>query len=289
MSFTSFEFIVPSAYDGKSVKDFLRKYAALSSRSLILSKYNAFGIIRNGEQLKTIDRVYENDIITVTLPNEQNDIIPVEGALDILYEDDRLLLINKPPFMPVHPTKKHQEDTLANIVSFYQRQQGESYTFRALNRLDKDTSGIVMIVKDRIAYGILSGKVSKEYTAVCEGVIEESGTIDMPIALKEGSKIIRETSSGGLSAVTHYQPIRSNGYHTLLNVVLETGRTHQIRCHLSAIGHPLAGDDLYGGSRKLISRQALHLRKMSFHHPFTGEELIIETPIPEEFLNIFNL
>lgn len=283
MSFTSFEFSVPAEYDKKPLKVFLRKYCGLSQRTLVMLKNNELGVTRSGILLKTVDTVHCGDVIRISLLPEKNEIVPVKGELDILYEDDYLLIVNKPSDMPVHPTKIHQLDTLANIVSDYQKKRGESYIFRALNRLDKDTSGCVLIAKDRVTYGILCGHIQKEYIAVCEGVISSVGTVDMPISLREDSKIIREVSGKGQRAVTHYTPITSSENHTLLSLTLETGRTHQIRCHMSYIGHPLAGDDLYGGSLALITRQALHCRKTAFVHPFSKQNITIDSGIPEAF------
>ena len=283
-----FEFIVPKEYDGRPAKDFLRKRCGLTAETLKQAKYHDFGMTRGGETLRTVDTVFEGDIIKISLPTDKNEILTVEGTLDILYEDKYLLVINKPYGMPVHPVKIHQTDTLANLVSFHQRQGGEEYTFRALNRLDKDTSGCVVIAKDRITYGLLTGKIQKEYIAVCEGVITEAGTVNAPIGLQDGSKIVREVREDGKPAVTHYEPVSHAKKHTLLRLWLETGRTHQIRCHLSSLGHPLAGDDLYGGALSSIHRQALHCDKVEFCHPFTDETIILDTGIPEEFLRIVN-
>lgn len=283
-----FEFIVSKEYDGRPAEDFLRKRCGLTAATLKTAKFHELGISRSGETLRTVDTVFLGDLIRISLPTEKNKILPVEGTPDILYEDEYLLVVNKPYGMPVHPVRVHQTDTLANIVSFYQKQRGEEYLFRALNRLDKDTSGCVVIVKDRITYGLLTGKIDKEYVAVCEGIIKEAGTINAPIALKDDSKIIREVRGDGKAAVTHYEPLLHSETHTLLTMRLETGRTHQIRCHMRYLGHPLAGDDLYGGSVSLISRQALHCNKAEFLHPFSGERISVDAGIPEEFLRFFD-
>ena len=282
MALGYYEFIVDAADDGITVKSFLRRKCGLSARSLTVIKYSGGSIIRGDQELRAHDILHSDDLIKVSLPHETCDITPVEGSLDILFEDDYLLIVNKPAAMPVHPTKVHQLDTLANIVSYYQRERGESYTFRALNRLDKDTSGCVMIAKDRIAYSLVLPTVQKTYIAVCEGDITDGGTIDAPIALAEDSKIKRCISVDGDTAVTHYVPIARGNGHTMCRVWLETGRTHQIRCHMSDIGHPLAGDDLYGGNLWYIQRQALHCQTVSFTHPVSGEKIRLKTDIPEE-------
>lgn len=264
------------------LRTFLRRQCGLSARSLTVIKYDGGRIMSGEEERKARDILHCGDVISVRLPQETCEIVPVEGALDILYEDERLLIVNKPPCMPVHPTKTHQRDTLANDVSFYQKSRGEGYTFRALNRLDKDTSGCVILAKDRIAYSLVRPTVKKTYIAVCEGSLSESGTVDAPIALEPHSKIKRCVSDNGAEAVTHYEPLAYKNGHTMLRVWLETGRTHQIRCHMSHIGHPLAGDDLYGGSLRYIGRQALHCQSASLTLPISGERLELIAALPRD-------
>ena len=288
MSLGYYKFTVSADNSGQTLKTFLRREVGISARSMTVLKYAGMGITRSGIELKAHDIVYEGDIIEIQLPPDSNYAEPVEGRLDILFEDDCLLIVNKPYGMPVHPVKVHQRDTLSNIVAYYQQSRGESYTFRALNRLDKDTSGCVIIAKDRIAYSLVQPTVEKKYIAVCEGEISEGGVIDAPIALEPNSKIKRCISSNGDPGVTHYKPLDCANSHTLCELRLETGRTHQIRCHMSGIGHPLAGDDMYGGSLDYIQRQALHCRDVSFIHPVTKEKIIINTEIPEEFFAIMN-
>ena len=280
------KFTVGAEHDGSALKTFLRRECGITARTMTLLKYGDGGIYRDGVLLKAHDIVHEGDIVVLQLPEEQNEIIPVEFPLDILYEDAYLLVVNKPSQMPVHPTKIHQLDTLANAVSFYQQGRGENYVFRALNRLDKDTSGCVLIAKDRVTYSLVRESIHKTYVAVCEGLIDEDGVIRLPIGLADNSKMKRTVRSDGASAVTHYHPIAHGNDHTLTELWLETGRTHQIRCHMSAIGHPLAGDDLYGGSLRFLNRQALHCRDLSFTHPYTKERVMIHTEIPSEFSEI---
>lgn len=285
MSLRFYEFEVTAEDDGVSLRQFLRRRCGLSARSLTVIKYGG-SICCGSRELRARDALRQGDIVSVRLPNEVCEIEPVKGCLDILYEDERMLIVNKPANMPVHPTKLHQLDTLANIVSFYQQSMGESYVFRALNRLDKDTSGCVILVKDRIAYALVKPTVQKTYIAVCEGIIPESGVISMPIALAPDSKIKRRVCSAGAEAITHYEVLEHGNDHTTLCLWLETGRTHQIRCHLSYIGHPLAGDDLYGGSLKYIGRQALHCRKVTLRHPDTHETICVSAGVPPELLEI---
>ena len=286
MALGYYKLTVPPECNGQTVRTFLRKHFGLSARSMTLLKKEGMGITREHELLYAKDIIHEGEIITLSLPEDQNDIVPVPGELNILFEDEYLLIVNKPANMPVHPTKIHQLDTLANILSYYQSSRGERYTFRALNRLDKDTSGIVIIAKDRIAYSLVQPTVQKTYIAVCEGELSEDGVIDLPITLESGSKIKRCFREDGAEAVTHYHPVEHGNGHTMCEVWLETGRTHQIRCHMSHIGHPLAGDDLYGGRLALIGRQALHCQTVELVHPVSKKTISIQTDIPSAFYDI---
>ncbi len=282
------EFVVPESCTSIDARTFLRKYCMISARTLSKLKRTNLGITRNGELLKTTDILTAGEKVVLAMPDDINEITQTQGELDILFEDDYILLVNKPPSMPVHPTKIHQLDTLANIVCYYMNKKDEHYTFRAINRLDRDTSGCLLIAKDRYCANILSGTLKKEYIAACEGEILQNGTIDRPIKVMEGRSIQRVVSIDGAPSVTHYYPVLSQSNHTLVRFVLETGRTHQIRCHMSSIGHPLAGDDMYGGSLDLISRQALHCHKMSFEHPITKKNIEVVCSIPADIASIFD-
>ncbi len=280
MSFKSIEFTVPDRFDNITVKTFLRKNCGISSRMLTQLKREKDGILRNDKNIKAIERLRKGDRVVIHLPDEDNNIVPVKGDLNILYEDEYIIILDKPFGVPVHPTKIHQLDTLANFLSYRQNELGENYKFRAVNRLDKDTSGIVIIAKDKYTAYNLFKNVDKTYYAVCEGIIDESGTIDKPIKLLEGHSIQRVCGEGGLNSITHYKPLLIKNNHTLLEIKLETGHTHQIRVHFSSIGHPLAGDDMYGGSLKYIERQALHCGEISFIHPITFNEIRISSELP---------
>lgn len=279
-------FTVPKEYDNTDAKTFLRRYCGISARTLSKLKRTTLGITRNGTLLKTTDVLTLGDTVVLTLPYDTNEIAPIKGDLDILFEDEYIIVVNKPPLMPVHPTKIHQLDTLANILSFYMREKGEYYTFRAINRLDRDTSGCLLIAKDRFTAHALPQTVSKEYVAVCEGLIDNNGTVDRPIKVMEGRSIQRVVAVDGARSVTHYYPVLQKNNHTLTRFVLETGRTHQIRCHMSSIGYPLAGDDMYGGSLMHLSRQALHCHKISFIHPITNDKIEITSPLPRDICKI---
>ena len=283
---TRLKFIVPESCNGKLLRDFLRTECEVTSTLLKSLKQADNGIMLNNERVTVIVRIHTGDNIELNLHEDTPDIKPVELPFKILYEDEHLLVAEKPPFMAVHPVHGHIDDTLANACAYHAEQMGEKWVFRAVNRLDRDTSGAVLIAKNAYSAPILTQSAKKKYIAVCEGIIEESGTVDKPIRLKEGHTIERETGEGGVYAVTHYKPIEISNGHTLAEFELETGRTHQIRVHMASIGHPLAGDDMYGGSLKYISRQALHCTQISFKHPVTKEAMIIQSDLPTEFYSI---
>ena len=280
------KFTVEAGHDNMQAKRYLKQVHGLSTRLITRLKNTPEGILMDGKLLRAVDFVKAGAVITVNLPDEQSEYIePVEGKLEILYEDSFILAVNKPPFMPVHPVKQHQTDTLANVVVYYARQRGESYVFRAHNRLDRDTSGIVLIAKDKFTINKLKNGVKKTYTALVHGKIENGGTIAKPIGLLDDSKMVRHVLSEGTPAITHYAPIAFNEQATLLKLQLETGKTHQIRCHMSSMGHPLAGDDLYGGKRDFINRQALHCGTVEFTHPVTSEIITVTAPLPNDIEN----
>lgn len=274
------EFIVPGELDGISVKNFLRKHCNISARLLAKLKRTENGMIVGGSPVRSTDILRCGDCIVLNLPEEQSFIEPEKLDVEIVYEDDQIIIFNKPPGMLVHPVGAYRTGTLANFAQFHAEQRGEKNAFHPVSRLDKDTSGLVLAAKNRYSAGFLSGRTQKLYTALCEGVITESGTIDLSLRIMEGHSIQRETGEGGVYAVTHYEPVESFGYrYTLLRVWIETGRTHQIRAHFAAIGHPLAGDDMYGGKRDEFPRQCLHCRSIELIHPITGEKMSFQRDI----------
>ena len=280
-------FTVPPSFDGKPAKWFLKDFCSLSTRMITRLKREKEGIMVNGKILRTVDPVFADQEVVIRLPDEEPSFIePVEGVLDIVYEDSFLLVVNKPPQMPVHPVKQHQLDTLANIVSHYSQSRGEQYVFRALNRLDRNTSGLVMICKDKFTVFKLKNRVEKTYYALVHGELSDSGTVNAPIGLTEDSKIVRHVLTEGSPAITHYKPLYSSKEYSYIQLTLETGKTHQIRCHMAHLGHPLLGDDLYGGSTDKITRQALHCGEMRFEHPVTGELVCLSAPLPADMRSI---
>lgn len=269
-------FTVPPELDGITVQSFLRKHCHVSARLLAKLKRTENGITSDGKQIRSIDLLHGGDKVELLLPEQSSEIIPVNHPIEIMYEDDSVIVYDKPPGMPVHPVREHQLDTLANAAAFYAAQKGNHFSFHAVNRLDKDTSGLVLAAKDAYGAAFLPEHTEKVYWALCEGFLDGNGTIDAPLRLKEGHTIQREIGEGGVRAVTHYQTVRHYGEeYSLLRIRLETGRTHQIRAHFSGIGHPLAGDDMYGGSRAHFPRQCLHCGELRFVHPVSGETITV--------------
>ena len=283
---TTIEFTVKKAQDGARLREFLRRSCGVSATLLTALKREVHGIEINGAHARVIETVREGDVVTITLPEDKNDIPPVDMPIEVLYEDEHAIVYNKPPLTATHPVHGHQGNTLANAAAFYAESKGEHYAFRAINRLDRDTSGALLAAKNAFAAPLLVQSVGKVYVGVCEGIVTGSGVIDAPIRIKEGHTIERETGEGGVYAVTHFEAISTNGEHTLLRFTLETGRTHQIRVHMSSIGHPLAGDDMYGGSLDKVTRQALHCAEISFEHPVTRERITVTSPLPKEWKGV---
>jgi 23S rRNA pseudouridine1911/1915/1917 synthase len=215
-------------------------------------------------------------------------MVPQPLPLSIVYEDDYLLVVNKPPFMSTIPSREHPTGTLANALLYYYDQQQLPTTIHVVTRLDRDTSGLLLVAKHRHVHHLLSelqkrGQIKRRYEAVCHGQLsQDKGTIDAPIGRKSDSIIEREVREDGQRAVTHFQVIKRMQHYTHVSLQLETGRTHQIRVHMSHIGHPLVGDELYGGSREKLSRQALHSKELSFFHPFVQKEYCFQSDLPED-------
>lgn len=268
------EFTADIADDGQSCGDFLKKHG-VSRRLISKLKRLEEGITRNGERIRTIDIVHDGDIISLRRVDES--LLEPNSGLDVpvIYEDEQTVVFNKPAGMPVHPSIKHQGDTLGNcFAAMY-----PGLTFRPVNRLDKDTSGLCAVAKSEYTASILSGNISKAYFAITEGKpvphdIDDisikwyktgnSYRIEAPIGRAGESIIRREVRDDGQYAATEYTIVKSDDVHSLVRVIPETGRTHQIRVHFSSVRHPLAGDDFYGGSMKYCQRQALHCGEMSF-------------------------
>ena len=278
---------VPAGMDGKTVKDVARSLLSLSSTRLKKAKRVPGGVRVNGQDVFVTHVVRAGDEVSILIEQEgaaSAGVVPTPGAVDVVYEDEYLLVLNKPANMPVHPSAGHYDDSLANRCAA--RFGG---VFRPVNRLDAGTSGLMVAARDAHVHALLcralhTGDFERRYLAVAEGAFaEKQGVVDAPIARVEGSAIKRCVSPDGQRAVTHYRVLRNNSRFSLVELTLETGRTHQIRVHMAHLGHPLAGDFLYGTEDKaLISRAALHAFHLRLTHPITGQTLEFERELPED-------
>lgn len=285
---------------GATAEYLLKKHFGISSGLLCELKY-AGKIFINGEVCRSVDTVCTGDTVSADVAENCADfgtIVPFEFEVEILFEDEFLLVVNKPGDMESHPCHSNYETTLANAVMYHWSQNGEYHRYHIVNRLDRGTSGICVIAKNRFAHSKLSeqmqaGLFEKYYMAVVHGRIsEDAGTIELPIGRTGESVIKREVREDGKFARTIYNTMSRTENYSLVEIKLETGRTHQIRVHFSYIGHPLVGDWLYGdgdNEKMLISRQALHSSRVEFFHPVTGKRLIFETEVPQEMKKLLNL
>lgn len=257
----------------------LRKYLRQKDYSLkMLVHLKKEGLSVNGAFHRLVDPVREGDKIEICCPKEAHTLVP-NGALaiPIAYEDDDLIVFDKPKDILIHPAGRGFDDALGNYFAYLFPDK----LFRPVGRLDRNTTGLSLSGKHRLIAVALSTSIEKSYYAIVEGEIrEDAGTIDAPLLRIPGDKIQRKVDPLGQRAVTHFTVLARLQGHTLLEIKLETGRTHQIRAHFSYLGHPLAGDRLYGGGTSYVDRQALHCGKMEFIHPVTGKTMIITSPLP---------
>lgn len=274
------EFEIKPESDGLKIREFLRAFGV--SATLLKKLKNEDGAITlNGEPARAIDRIRAGDRLKISISGSGK-MPPKRESSDVslAYGDEDIAVFSKPAGMPVHESRNHRGDTLANAAACFI--DGDN-AFRALYRLDKDTSGLVVIAKNELAACKTAGKIKKDYYAVCLGELHGSGTIDLPIRRKSESIIERGVFDDGERAVTHWTALKAENGRTLLKINLETGRTHQIRVHFAHIGYPLLGDTLYGEKSGLIARQALHCKTVYFNHPVTGKEIVIDSEFPADF------
>lgn len=272
-----------------NVKEVLKAEFSMSDR-LLLKLKKLDKIYLNGNVTSVNHPVLENDLIECYLDYEEDNsnIIPTEMPLNIIYEDEAYIVVNKPAGIPVHPSMDHYTDSLSNGIAFYFNQIGLKKKIRPVNRLDKDTSGIVIFAKNEYIQECLvrqmkSKEFIKKYIAVVTGSLDNlEGTINAPIARKEGSIIERCVSETGDIAITHYKVLKRKPNFDIVECILETGRTHQIRVHFAYLGHSLLGDTLYGTSSNLINRQALHAYEVEFTHPLSKKKVKYITTVPED-------
>lgn len=272
-----------------NVKEVLKAEFSMSDR-LLLKLKKLDKIYLNGNVTSVNHPVLENDLIECYLDYEEDNsnIIPTEMPLNIIYEDEAYIVVNKPAGIPVHPSMDHYTDSLSNGIAFYFNQIGLKKKIRPVNRLDKDTSGIVIFAKNEYIQECLvrqmkSKEFIKKYIAVVTGSLDNlEGTINAPIVRKEGSIIERCVSETGDIAITHYKVLKRKPNFDIVECILETGRTHQIRVHFAYLGHSLLGDTLYGTSSNLINRQALHAYEVEFTHPLSKKKVKYITTVPED-------
>ncbi|WP_249870108.1 RluA family pseudouridine synthase [Oceanobacillus saliphilus] len=285
------KWIIEKQHHGMIIRDYLQTIQRFSRRIIIAIKHDGGNIKVNGLTKTVRYELAQGDILEIDFPKEKvsQALKPEKLNLNIVYEDDAVMVLNKPARMAVMPSPNHLSGTMANgLLGYYQEQNRNDFTVHVVTRLDSDTSGLVLIAKDRYSHSLLSaqqqsGNVKRKYMAIVQGILEnEAATIDAPIARAPHSIIEREVNEKGKQAITHYKKVKNLVDHTLVEVELETGRTHQIRVHFSHLGHPLAGDDLYGGSLQIIGRQALHCCLVSFEHPITKQNIQLQSNLPQD-------
>lgn len=276
-------YIVEPQEDGRRVGSYLRGVAGISNRLLVDLKKTDYGIRCNGVHVRVIDRVHAGDELCITIDDHPKEYLATPIEVPILFEDEDLLVYNKPAGMASHQSRRNQTDSLGNAFAWHCQQMGLAISFRPVNRLDKDTSGIVLVAKNQHAASQLNGAAEKAYFAVvCGRMEEDQGTVEAPIRRINEVYTKRMVSPDGQYAKTNWEVLSRGEGYSLLRLRLSTGRTHQIRVHMAHIGHPLAGDDLYGGDLAIIPRQALHCGWVRFPHPVTGGWLEFSAPLPED-------
>lgn len=290
-----FHYQITEIQEGITIYDYLRSLGY--SRGLLLHlKRTPQGILQNGESVYGSSKLQRGDRLDIRLSEEESsEKIPATPMeLHILYEDEDIMVLNKPADTPVHPSMGNYRNTLANGVAYYFQSRGESFIYRCINRLDRDTTGALILAKHAYSASLLSFAMQKRqihrtYLALVQGICPIEGIIDAPIARKEGSVIEREVNfQTGANACTHFHRLDTRNGLSLVELYLETGRTHQIRVHMKYLGFPLLGDYLYNPDYQRISRVSLHSYQLSFRHPVTGKPLCFCAPVPEDFIKAWN-
>lgn len=278
------KYLMTSEDEGVTVQKYL-KHRGFSRGLLTDLKHYEDGLLCNGKHIRTVDLLHLGDILEVNI-HDDSEISPNHSLnVPIVYEDDEIIVFNKPPFMAVHPSVRHYNDTLANYFSALY----PDTVFRCVNRLDRNTSGLVITAKNRPAASLLTNggySPKKTYYAVVQGNLSAEygccGEIIAPIARVSDSIITREVRPDGKYAHTVFKVIEAGPQRSFVEISLVTGRTHQIRVHFSYIGHPLLGDEMYGGDMSLINRQALHCGRAELIHPVAKSKIIVNAPLPDD-------
>ena len=280
---------------GIKVDTLLKRHLGLSGTVVRRIKWLPDGILLDGRRVNTRCTPKAGEVLSVRLsdPERRSGIVPAPGPLDIVYEDQDLLVLNKAPGVSVHPGPGHYSDTIGNYLLSYYDSKGEEGDFHPVHRLDRGTSGLLVVAKHPHAQEVLKRQLHtqefrRSYLAVCMGApTPQSGEVYAPLGPKEGSLVEQTVRPDGKSARTHYETLTQAGPYALLRLCLETGRTHQIRVHMAYLGHPLAGDFLYGQELPgIISRPALHSAELSFRHPITGAYLHMSQPMPQDMVRL---
>lgn len=288
------DYIIDEDSAGLRVEQFLRR-KRYSGQNLSEIKRMPKSILVNGVHYYMRQELSTGDHLQVRICETQNSekIPPTKLPLDIIYEDEDLLVLNKPAGMPIHPSLNNYTNSIANALAYYFQSQGKPFIFRCCNRLDRDTSGLTIVSKHLVSGSILSDmtkyrEVHREYLAIARGSVTPSeGTIQAPLGRKDGTIIERTVDwEHGEDAVTHYKVVKEANGHSLVSLRLETGRTHQIRIHMKYLGYPLIGDYLYNPDMEYMTRQALHSHHMEFTHPITGEHMSFTASLPEDMARV---
>lgn len=286
---------IDSTLAGRTVDSLLRRHLCLSGTVIRRVKWLEDGITVDGRRVTVRHLVCEGETLSVRLtdPVLSSGILPAEGPLDIVCEDEDIIVLNKAPGVLVHPGHGHFDDTVGNFLLWHYQKNGEECDFHPVHRLDKGTTGLLVAAKhphgqETLKNQLHTGDFRRRYLAVCDGIPSPAaGIIDAPIRLKEGSLMEREVHPEGQQARTRYKVLQTVGTRSLVELELETGRTHQIRVHMAHMGCPLTGDFLYGTENKaLISRPALHSAALDITHPITGQRMHFELPLPEDMKNL---
>ena len=281
-------FTVPPEYDGRKLCAFLRGDAQISYAFYATLRHIPDAVTRDGIPVRSIDRVRTGDRIRVAFPDEQTKLTPTEMPLRILYEDEDLLVLDKPGDIAMHPSHGHQTDTLANGVTAYFLKSGSQGVFHAVGRLDKGTSGVTLCAKHTYAASRMNGHTEKTYLALVDCVLSGAGTIDRPICRPDPGKTERACGEPGEHAVTHYEVLYAGEGKSLVRLTPETGRTHQIRVHMASIGAPLTGDALYGTADPSLGRHLLHCRTVRVRHPISDKAMTFTALLPPEFVHMLH-